>query len=222
VQIRTRTDVINYLIRLNGYRRYLEIGVRRPEQNFARVRAAEKEGVDPAPLGPITHTMTSDEFFASRPDDAPGYDVVLIDGLHLEAQVLRDVDGALANLSPAGTVVLHDCNPPDEPAQLEEYDGTSTWNGTVWKAWAKLRMSRPDLTMFVVDTDWGVGVITRGEQETAAPATDDELTFDYLDTNRVALLNLISPDDFEAHAQATYGREAPSAASGLRSRLRRG
>jgi hypothetical protein len=219
VQIRTRTDVINHLVRLNGYRRYLEVGVRRPEQNFARVRAAEKEGVDPAPLGPITHTMTSDEFFASRSDDAQDYDIVLIDGLHLEEQVLRDVEGALANLSPSGTVVLHDCNPPDEHAQLEEYDGTSTWNGTVWKAWAKLRMSRPDLAMFVVDTDWGVGVITRGEQETVAPVTDEELTFDYLDANRAALLNLVAPEDFEGHAEVIYGRKAPS---GLRSLLRRG
>ena len=205
MRLRTRTDIVNFLIKRNGYRRYLEIGVRRPEQNHVRVRAAEKHGVDPDPLGEISHVMTSDEFFARLPEDADPYDIVLVDGLHLADQVMRDVENALDRLSDGGAVLLHDCNPPTEANQLEAYDGSSPWNGTVWKAWARLRMSRPDLAMCVVDTDWGVGVIARGRQELFPEAADAELTFDFLDAHRVQLLNLVPPDAFPRVAGELFG-----------------
>ena len=40
------------------------------------------------------------------------------------------------------------------------------WTGDCWKAWAKLRGSRKDLEMFIVKSDWGVGVIRKGKQKT--------------------------------------------------------
>lgn len=204
MRVRTRTDVLNHLIKRNGYSRYLEIGVRRPEQNFDRVRAATKESVDPAPLGPATHEMTSDEFFASRRSHADPFDIVLIDGLHIEGQVLRDVENALRLLSTGGSVVLHDCNPMSEAAQREAYDGESTWNGTVWKAWAKLRMSRSDLSMLCIDIDHGVGVIARGTQQTFPPTPEAELDYDFLAEHRKGLLNLIAPADFASAVEATF------------------
>jgi hypothetical protein len=39
------------------------------------------------------------------------------------------------------------------------------WTGDCWKAWFKLKGTRKDLKMFVVESDWGVGVIQRGEQD---------------------------------------------------------
>ena len=48
--------------------------------------------------------------------------------------------------------------------------------------------------MFVVDTDWGVGVITKGWQ-ILFPKTD-VLDYKLLDENRAELLNLISPEKF--------------------------
>lgn len=220
--IKTRTDIVNHLIRRNGYRRYLEIGVRRPEGNFARVRAAEKHGVDPDPLGEISHVMTSDDFFAQLPAGGEPYDIVLVDGLHIDDQVMRDVENALAHLSEGGAVVLHDVNPLTEAAQVEDYDGSSTWNGTVWKAWARLRMTRPDLAMCVVDTDHGVGVIMRGRQETYPRRDDAELTWELLDGDREALLNLVPADRFTAVAAGMkrHGevREEPSLVRRLLSR----
>jgi hypothetical protein len=68
-----------------------------------------------------------------------------------------------------------------------------SWNGTVWKSFAKLRMTRPDLEMYVIDTDWGVGVIRNGSQE-LFPSENiniDELKYELLENNREELLNLI-------------------------------
>jgi hypothetical protein len=204
VGLKTRTDIINFLVKRNSYRRYLEIGVRVPAQNFDLIRAEHKHAVDPEPRGEISHVMTSDEFFQQLDGDRT-YDIVLLDGLHLEHQVLKDVENSLEHLSPDGAIVVHDCNPPSESCQVEEYDGESPWNGTVWKAWAKLRMTRPDLSMCVVDTDWGVGVIARGRQETFARVPDGELTYGFLDANRDQLLNLVPPRRFRRVARRMFG-----------------
>jgi hypothetical protein len=192
----TRTDLLNHLVETRGYRDYLEIGVRDRRQNFDRIRApGRKHGVDPDPMRPISHRMTSDAFFAQTTDD---YDLVFIDGLHVADQVERDVLGSLAHLRPNGSIVLHDVNPLTADAQSDDYDGKKHWNGTVWKAWVKLRATRPDLAMCVVDMDEGCGVIQRGSQaQIDLPSTDyARLTYDDLARDRKRLLNLVTADRY--------------------------
>lgn len=200
MKIKTRTDLCNHLIASNGYSRYLEIGVRDPRDNFAKVEVAEKHGVDPDPRRPVTFHMTSDAFFAQRTanGDRTPYDLVLIDGLHVADQVERDVIGSLDLLAPGGALVLHDCNPLNAKSAADEYIYGTHWNGTVWKAWVKLRATRPDLFMCVIDVDEGCGVIRRGAQELLSAPTLDYAAMDYayLAANRRQALNLISVDDF--------------------------
>jgi hypothetical protein len=193
-----RGELLNDLIAKRGYRRYLEIGVRDPRQNFDTILAEEKHGVDPDPLAPISHRMTSDAFFAQRNPESAPYDLAFIDGLHLAEQVERDVLNCLDSLSENGAVVLHDCNPPTRDAQSDDYDGKKHWNGTVWKAWAKLRATRSDLSMWVVNIDEGCGVIRRGEQALLSLQTLDYRAMDYalLKRNRDTILNLVSLEDF--------------------------
>ena len=197
--MRTRTDLLNYLIHRGHYTSYLEIGVR-SRSNFDRVRAHRKTGVDPAPGRSVTHQMTSDEFFRNLDESsAPNlYDLVFIDGEHLADQVERDVANSLDRLAPGGAIVLHDCNPLTERAQLETYDHVSHWNGTVWKAWVKLRSTRPDLSMVVVDIDHGCGVIRRGSQQPfPLDVAADKLDYGFLQSHRRDALNLIGPVDFQ-------------------------
>ena len=89
---------------------------------------------------------------------------------------------------------MHDCNPTKEEHQIETYVEGTIWNGTTWKAFAKFRMNDENLTMYVVDTDYGVGIVKRGRQ-TLYPKTD-VLDYKFLETNRTELLNLISPNKF--------------------------
>jgi len=208
-RITTRTQLLNYLASHNGYERYLEIGVRNPRSNFEHVQVRAKEGVDPA--APTTHRVTSDVFFAQLPAHTR-FDLVFIDGLHEDHQVARDVDNALRHLSPGGSIVLHDCNPLSELAQAESFIPGIKWNGTVWRAWARLRASRQDLTMCVVDIDHGCGVIRRGAQECfrALPA---QLDYAFLGRERRALLNLVSMPQFLALELSSRGasERAPGA-----------
>lgn len=166
---RSRAEIINALCRRFGHRSYLEIGVFQ-FHCFRAVNAEVKACVDPAVAG-ATFRMTSDAFFQAN---SRTWDLIFVDGLHLAQQVLRDVENALACLSPGGTVVCHDCNPETvfEQRYIPEYDGQGIWTGTVWQAWALLRMTRPDLTMAVIDTDFGVGVIRKGRQEVYRPPAD--------------------------------------------------
>lgn len=199
-KVENRTDILNFLAAVNGCRKYLEIGVRDPRVNFDRVAVRDKIGVDPSPEGRVAFALTSDEFFealseASRPES---FDLIFVDGLHIADQVERDIANSLKYLAVGGAVVVHDCNPPSEVAQSRDYDGISVWNGTVWKAWVKLRATRSDLAMQVVDVDYGCGVIRRGNQ-TCIPITFgsyDELEYAALARERKALLNLVEPWDF--------------------------
>ena len=184
-----RYDVINWLIKKYGYKKYLEIGVRKPEKCFDKIECKVKAGVDPAPRGKCKYIMTSDEFFKRNEDM---YDIIFVDGLHLEEQAKRDVENSLSILKPNGTIVMHDCNPPTEFHQ-REVQCEGKWNGTVWKAYMHYR-TKDYLKMCVIDDDWGLGIIHRGKQ---APLMGIELTYSVLEANRKEWLNLMPFSQFK-------------------------
>jgi hypothetical protein len=192
-----RQDVINKVINKYSYSSYLEIGLGgQPEKDrcFPYIKAATKASVD-SEIKDATYLMTSDEFF-SNPGASILWDIIFLDGSHCVDQVRRDIDNSLNHLNPNGTLVVHDCNPLAEIAQQVPLPkGLGIWNGNVWKAWAWYRMNRPDLSMCVVDVDFGCGIIKRGSQK-LFPKYNSELNYDFLEKNRKVLLNLISWTDW--------------------------
>lgn len=190
-----RSQIINLLATTHNYRTYLEIGIYDKARNFDLIQIPRKIGVDPNPIYKATHVMTSDEFFAQNPDKT--FDCIFIDGLHLEEQVQRDIDNSLKALNPGGAIVIHDCNPPTEWHQRTPFEGgPHAWNGTVWRAWMWHRINSPDLQMYVVDTDWGVGVIHKGKQD-CYKLKKKKLEYSLLEKDRGKALNLISVEDFK-------------------------
>jgi hypothetical protein len=145
------------------------------------VAAKYKVSVDPVEHIAI-FKIESDRFFALNQEC---FDIIFIDGKHTKEQVLRDFDNALKWLGLDGSIVVHDCNP------VKERDTDTAVNGTVWEAWARYRMCRPDLSMAVLDTDHGCGVIRRGQQE-LFPLVEG-VDYNFLDRNREKLLNLVPP-----------------------------
>jgi len=190
-----RWDVINHLIESRNYQSYLEIGVLGGDC-FRRVKAPKKVGVDPN-SGDATYRLTSDAFFESIASAMSiTYDIVFVDGLHLEAQTLKDIQNSLNHLSLGGSIVVHDCLPEAEYQQLEKPTPCMPWNGTVWKTWAKLRCLAPALRMSVVNCDWGCGVIQSGMQK-VWECPPMEFTWDYYQRNRDELMNVISWEEFK-------------------------
>jgi len=214
-----RTDVIQRIIDKTQARTYLEIGVA-DGTNFFPIRARQKIGVDPHFTFSRTrkmkwtlkdlhnvaaqyHECTSDSYFA-RKKATTGVDVVLIDGLHTYEQSLRDVINSLINLNGAGVIVVHDCSPPSQAAahpaassrhaaELELPGWTGEWCGDVWRTICYLRSHRADLRVFVLDCDYGLGIVTQGQADGRLDLSHKELsemTYEDLVKDRRHLLDL--------------------------------
>jgi hypothetical protein len=188
-----RVDVINTLIDKYGYKKYLEIGIR-GGVTFAKVKCDYKVGVDP--VGNPTYKMISDEFFKQNTEK---FDIIFIDGLHTEEQVIKDVYNSLKFLNELGTIVMHDCNPEKEYLQfdLDDPRKQKAWCGTTWKAWVYVKTTATNLKMFVIDSDFGLGIIQKTDFNTNFPVISyTGYLWDDLKNNRKELLNLISVDEW--------------------------
>lgn len=220
-----RIQLINGLIAQKGYKRYLEIGVKKGSC-FESIKVAHKTGVDPdmRALKPkyeknwlkrlVTkpkqgfwhHTsdnerlyeLTSDDYF-SRFDDQ--YDIIFIDGLHQFDQVLKDYVNAQNHLAPGGCVVLHDCNPlTEQAAERERSAETKVWNGDTWKAVYHLRRRGQQINVF--EFDHGCGVAPK-QPLPAAPWTEQDIRelkavpFQNLANDRANAVGLIGWQGFE-------------------------
>ncbi len=196
-----RTDVIQKIINQKKASRYLEIGVNNGD-NFFPIEIDRKIAVDPSfsfstelkmkwdlknscNLTAEYITATSDDFFAGAEPIEP-FDVVFIDGLHTYEQSLRDVLNSLDNLNQNGVIVMHDCKPPHVAAacpakslqaaidmNVPGWDGI--WCGDVWKTICYLRIHRQDLRVFVLDCDFGLGIVMKGVPDGQFPLSADTL-----------------------------------------------
>ena len=191
-----RFDLINLLIETFGYKSYLEIGVAGAENNFNLIKAPVKCGVDPNTEGEGIIRTTADNFFAQNKET---FDIIFIDGDHVDEQATRDISNSLLCLNPNGTIVIHDCNPTEKDHQ-EVPAVVAFWVGTVWKAWVRyLQTLPPAIEMFMVNNDTGIGIMkATGKGKKLNPIPEDQLTYENLDLNRDAWLNMVSLDDFKA------------------------
>ncbi len=172
-----------------------------------------------------TFQMTSDELFDTRDDLflVDKIDVAFVDGLHEWRQAARDVENCLKHLNDGGVVVMHDCSPTTEliatpESQLETAkkspDWTGAWTGDVWKAVAFLRSTRDDLRIFVLDCDWGVGIVTKGEPNGMLDYTYEQvenLPFRDFELNRRHILDLRHENYIDEFAATLRERETAAA-----------
>ncbi len=207
----SRTEIINFILsQFNRETLYLEIGVRNPDDNFNHIKAAVKYSVDPGveyEENPVDFKLASDAFFKKLRNseilsDKMKFDVIFVDGLHLADQVDRDVINAMNFIKEDGFIVLHDCNPPTEWHARSDFSYGNTpahgnWNGTTWKAFLKWR-SNPLVQSCCIDSDWGVGVLSR-KHSLGDPLETKSQFYEYkeLEAHRKTYLNLLDFEDFK-------------------------
>lgn len=192
--MKTRTEIINALFESYDFQSYLEIGVCIPAHNFDLINASIKESVDPNQGEVYTYNITSDDFFKNYVGNK-NYDVVFIDGLHTEEQVYKDVYNSIKHLCKDGFIVLHDCNPATEflARSYDEFKEVGgDWNGTVYKAFIRLKSELKDWSCFVVDEDFGCGIITQRKLLKNKILNISKFNWNKFDENRKALLQLIT------------------------------
>ena len=148
-----RWDLIEYLIKKNNYKNYLEIGCDK-NQLFSKVNIDNKIGVDPVSGGNVR--KTSDDFFK---ENKSSFDIVFIDGLHTYEQVKKDILNSVDCLLDEGIILVHDCMPDSLGKQaVPRYK--MQWNGDVWKAIVDLRQQE-NLEIYTCEIDQGIGVISK-------------------------------------------------------------
>jgi hypothetical protein len=194
-----RFDILNYLIEKYKLVNYLEIGVFQGE-NIRLVKAAHKDGVDPGHEGyvvpEVNYPITSDAFFELiKEHNDIKYDIIFIDGLHHADQVEKDIQNSLNHLVDNGFIVIHDCNPSSYETQLVPRQ-TIAWTGDVWKAFVDFKINNKDFPCYVIDTDFGVGVI-QNINSIKPIFNNNNVQWDQLNKNKKEILNLVSWEEFK-------------------------
>lgn len=156
--MRTKDELINFLINIYKFESYLEIGVFK-KGNFNLINCKNKICVDPDKKMNADYIMTSDEFFRSN---VKKFDVIFVDGLHHREQVYKDVINSLSVLNENGIILCHDMLPVTKLEQQVPVtsENINSWTGDCWKAWFQILML-DGLETFIVDIDHGIGVIKK-------------------------------------------------------------
>jgi len=96
-------------------------------------------------------------------------------------------------LNKGGYIICHDLLPTIEEMQIIPFKG-GVWTGDCWKAFVNLRQYRNDLSMFTIDIDMGLGIITKGHQNILQ--TYDEINYHNFEKNKHEWMAMITPQDF--------------------------
>jgi len=184
-----RIDILKILAKKINAQSYLEIGVNKGDV-FLRLDIAIKIGVDPDINSVANRLITSDKFFLNN---YAKFDLIFIDGLHHADQVEKDINNSLLSLNTNGYIVCHDMLPTTESMQIIPRI-QNEWTGDSWKAWLKLRTTRDDLSMYIVDVDYGCGIIHRGYQNILK--INDEINYSNFCKNKKEWMNTMSANNF--------------------------
>ena len=173
----TKTDLVNELAPVHGYRSYLEICTSTTGRLYATV---DRD------LYTTSHRLMyrcPDQFEDGFPIDfrTPGldierhlrvirsverkYDVILVDSFHEYETTIRDLREACDLVQPNGTIIVHDCFPTNEKIVEPRYK-VGIWCGVTYKAYIDFVLAAPRLWFCTVDTDFGCGVIRQRAQST--------------------------------------------------------
>jgi len=179
-----RLEIIQALINVRKYKKYLEIGCDR-DSVFAYVKVDHRVGVDPERGGNLR--MTSDEYFDQYNDK---FDIIFIDGLHYYHQVKKDLENSLARLEPGGIILMHDCLPssPLEVAIPMPTPLRSAWTGDVWRINFDL-IVRSDIKYSILNSPYGLGCVSVQTQEVIELGTGSKWSFYCDNWNKLPIIS---------------------------------
>ena len=186
-----RISIIQSLIDKNNYKNYLEVGVQ-AGHCFQTIQCENKTGVDPDLESAATHKITSDQFFK---ENELSFDIIFLDGLHHADQLEKDILNALKALKEGGTIVCHDMLPTSKRMQEIPLQEQNEWTGNVWETWVKLRITRSDLQMHCINTDWATSIIKKGKQELLV--NNLPINYENFIANKNEWMNIITIEQFK-------------------------
>jgi hypothetical protein len=232
--IRLKSDLINALSDIHGYRSYLEVCVPGSGNQYSLVdrskyptcRRLVYRCPDDWSDGGDVHFRSNDlaigECIGQIRRDGPRFEIMLLDPWHEYEISYRDIAEGFALIESHGTIVVHDCLPPDEALANPKEFGPDGWCGVTYKAFLDFVTSRSDLVYCTVDTDFGCGIIRKKRLwERRLPAMDNNRrallrtwrglgndfpsVFRFYEQHRHALFNVVSVAEFLAAEEKRAG-----------------
>jgi hypothetical protein len=224
-----KMQIVNYLAAVNGYRHYLEVCTSITGNLYREVdrhlfvscrRLMYKCNADfDDGLGIDFRSPDSeiDECLSQLVKTEVCPDIVLVDPWHEYDTSFRDISKAFELVPLGGSVVVHDCLPPNLSVASPQYV-PGDWCGVTYKAYVDFVAGRTDLNFKTVNIDYGCGVIRKAGLyhrilPDLAPAEkliqswrtlEGSSAFCFFQKHAKELLNLISLDDFiEQNRRAT-------------------
>ena len=126
------------------------------------------------------------------------FDLIFCDSFHSAKLTERDLTTALSLLNKGGTIIAHDCLPPDESYIGPYREGP--WCGQSYEGYIRFINHHPEFEHFVFDTDYGCGVIRPNMKNQIQHDSVVEIeqlgNWTYFWSNRHWLLNLRPIDTF--------------------------
>lgn len=195
-------ELINFLIRMNEYTSYLEIGLgpevasfygnkTRSGATWSEIICEEKMCVDIKQFSPNLPYFvgSSDDFFKHN---NKVYDLIYIDGDHNSVQVTKDLQNALRSISDRGCIVLHDVGP------IEESDIAYTASGDAYKSFMLARQN-PLLHSFCYNftNNDVVGIVIKDHNPNSFINEKEDYSFNFYLENRDKVCNFKTLDEIE-------------------------
>jgi hypothetical protein len=168
--LRTKSELINWLGAEYKYTSYLEVTTANTGFQFSSINENIYSTIERIMyrLPPdyndgmiISCGSSADDSclcFKSVIDQGKKFDLVFIDPFHTYEASRRDLELALLVLDEKGTLVVHDCNPPDKQCTLPQ-SMNGAWLGETYLSFLDIVREKNKLSYCVVDMDFGCGVI---------------------------------------------------------------
>jgi len=202
--MKTHTDIINFIIDRYKFQSYLEIGVDYLQDNFNNIDVSIKQGIQNEYYMIPSPCILSDAFFNDKDFINDKYDVIFVKGLRTTDQCYKDICNSITQLNNNGYIIIHDCIPLDEFHTRDYYaylvDAQDyIWNGTVYKAFIRLKNELINWSCFVINENMGCGILTKRKILTniRTNVEIENLSWDDFDKNKNELLQIISYKEFE-------------------------
>ena len=215
--------IIGYLAAVHGYRHYLEICTSRTGYRYGELDRqlfvtwrrlmyhCPEDFADGFEIDFRSADFDIDECLQQMASDPIRPDIVLVDPWHEYETSLRDIAKAFDLIADGGTLVVHDCRPPNYAVASPHYV-PGDWCGVTYKAYLDFVTGRDDLEFMTVDTDYGCGIVRKRGTNYDQPVMpkrrlelirrwrnigdDFALAFRFFEENNRDLLNLVSLGDF--------------------------
>ena len=169
-------EIIRELLNTSTSRYYLQVGVSN-DRSFISLVANYKVGLNMTPPTEfisqnlndscVYHTTTSDDFFMHIHASSIKFDVIFFSEPHEYEQAYRDIINALDHLSPDGVIIVRNCNPTNERIDINKERSITkgSYIGDVYKAIVRLRTFHDNVSVFTLDCDYGLAIITHGTSD---------------------------------------------------------